>query len=38
MEKTTQVIWNREDLDYPTFQRRSVVIDTGKLLNPSDLK
>ncbi|MBO5762729.1 MAG: hypothetical protein J6R85_02565, partial [Lentisphaeria bacterium] len=33
MEKTTQVIWNREDLDYPTFQRRSVVIDRGSVIS-----
>ncbi len=38
MENTTQVIWEHEDLDYPTFQRRSKVIDTGKIVNASELE
>lgn len=32
MEKTTAVIWNGEDLDIPTFKRRSAAIDNGKLV------
>lgn len=30
MENTTPVIWNGEDLDIPTFQRRNTVLDNGK--------
>ena len=30
MEKTAPVIWEGENLDIPTFQRRGLVIDTGK--------
>ncbi len=38
MDKTTPVIWNGEDLDFPTFQRRNVMIDTGKTVSASELK
>ena len=38
MDKTTPVIWNGEDLDFPTFQRRNVMIDTGKTVPASELK
>ena len=30
MEKTVPVIWEGENLDIPTFQRRGIVVDTGK--------
>lgn len=30
MEKTAPVIWEGENLDIPTFQRRGIVVDTGK--------
>jgi cell division protein FtsZ len=30
MEKTAPVIWENENLDIPTFQRRGIVVDTGK--------
>ena len=30
MESTQKVVWNGEDLDIPTYIRRSVVIDNGK--------
>lgn len=30
MENTTPVRWNNEELDIPTFQRKNLIIDTGK--------
>jgi len=33
MERTTPVIWHGEDLDEPTFKRRGISIDTGKIIN-----
>ena len=33
MEKTAPFMWNGEDLDYPTWQRRSVTIDQGEIVS-----
>ena len=33
MERTTPVIWNGEDLDEPTFKRRGISVDTGRIIN-----
>ncbi len=38
MENTTGVVWNGENLDYPTFQRRNIAIDAGKTVSASELK
>ena len=34
MEKTQPVIWNGEDLDDPTWRRRSTTIDKGSIVTP----
>lgn len=37
MDKTTPVIFQGEDLDFPTFQRRNIAIDTGKAVSAAEL-
>lgn len=38
MDKTVPVIFQGEDLDFPTFQRRNVAIDAGRSVAAADLK